>query len=143
MAITQLSVYLENKPGTLSQVINTISDAGINIRALSLADTRDFGILRLIVSDVQATRAILDDQAFATETEVIAVKMSDKAGALGNILKILEEESVNIEYTYAFTSPSKEQACVVFRVGDTKAAEKVLNSYGEVTLNDEDLKDLL
>ena len=143
MAITQLSVYLANEPGTLSQAISLISEAGINIRALSLADTQDFGILRLIVSDVQKTKEILSATNIASETSVIAVKMSDKAGALGDILKILEKEAINIGYMYAFTSNNADSAYVVFRVDDIAHAEAVLNENGQETLDDEGLKELL
>ena len=143
MAITQLSVYLVNEPGSLSRAVNAISEAGVNIRALSLADTKDFGILRLIVSDIDKTRQILDAHTIATETPVIAVKMKDKAGSLNTILQILDTEDINIEYIYAFTSSGPENAYVVLRVDDTETAEKVLERYGETVLSDEDLKELL
>ena len=105
MAITQLSAFLENTPGTLYQAVSAISDAGVNIRALSVADTRDFGILRLIVSDVEKTREALSDDTVITQTKVIAAKMNDEAGSLKKILKIIRDTGVNIEYVYAFTSP--------------------------------------
>ena len=89
MAITQLSALLENTPGTLYQAVSTISDAGINLRALSVADTRDFGILRVIVSDVEKTKEVLSDSTICTETKVIAAKMSDQAGALKKILAVI------------------------------------------------------
>ena len=104
MAITQLSAFLENRPGTLYGAVSSISDAGVNIRALSVADTRDFGILRLIVSDVAKAKEVLSDGVVITETKVIAARMSDEAGALKMILKIIQETGVNIEYVYAFTS---------------------------------------
>ena len=103
MAITQLSAFLENRPGTLYGAVSAISDAGINIRALSVADTRDFGILRLIVSDVEKTKEVLSDGVVITETKVIAARMSDEAGSLKKILKIIQDTGVNIEYVYAFT----------------------------------------
>ena len=104
MAITQLSAFLENRPGTLYQAVSAISDAGVNIRALSVADTRDFGILRLIVSDVEKTKEVLSDNVVITQTKVIAARMSDEAGALKKILKVIQDTGVNIEYVYAFTS---------------------------------------
>ena len=143
MAITQLSVYLANEPGTLSRAISLISEAGVNIRALSLADTRDFGILRLIVSDVQKTKDIIADHNIASETPVIAVKMADKAGALNDILRILEKENINIDYMYAFTSAGADSAYVVVRVDDIENAEAVLKENGQETLDDEGLKALL
>ena len=143
MAITQLSVYLENKPGTLSDAITQISDAGVNIRALSLADTADFGILRLIVSDIEKTKKVLEGHVIALETPVIAIRMNDEAGALKNILNILSSSGISIEYLYAFTASTVGSACVVFRVNDAAAAELILKNHGEKTLSDEELKELL
>ena len=97
MAITQLSVFLENVPGTLCKAVSAISGAGINIRALSVAGTRDFGIMRLIVPDVEAAKKVLSDYT-AAETKVIAVKMEDRTGALKEILQVLEKAGINIEY---------------------------------------------
>ncbi len=143
MAITQLSAFLENTPGTLYKAVSTISDAGINIRALSVADTRDFGILRMIVSDVEKTKEVLSDSTIATETKVIAAKMSDEAGALKKILAIIQATGVNIEYVYAFTSSVAGSAYVVLRVDDVESAEAVLAGNGIEMLNDEDMTALL
>ena len=143
MAITQLSAFLENTPGTLYKAVSTISDAGINIRALSVADTRDFGILRMIVSDVEKTKEVLSDSTIATESKVIAAKMSDEAGALKKILAIIQATGVNIEYVYAFTSSVAGSAYVVLRVDDVESAEAVLAGNGIEMLNDEDMTALL
>lgn len=143
MAITQLSAFLENTPGTLYQAVSAISDAGVNIRALSVADTRDFGILRLIVSDVEKTREALSDDTVITQTKVIAAKMSDEAGSLKKILRIIQDTGVNIEYVYAFTSPVAGSAYVVLRVDDEAGAEAVLAQNGIRTLSDEDMNGLL
>ena len=143
MAITQLSALLENTPGTLYQAVSTISDAGINLRALSVADTRDFGILRVIVSDVEKTKEVLSDNTICTENKVIAAKMSDQAGALKKILAVIQETGVNIEYVYAFTSPVAGSAYVVLRVDDVEGAEEVLARRGIETLTDQDLEGLL
>lgn len=143
MAITQLSAFLENRPGTLYQAVSTISDAGINIRALSVADTRDFGILRVIVSDIDKTKEVLSDSTIITETKVIAAKMSDEAGALKKIVKIIQDTGVNIEYVYAFTSAVAGSAYVVLRVNDVEEAEAVLVGNGIETLSDKDLTGLL
>ena len=143
MAITQLSAFLENRPGTLYQAVSSISDAGVNIRALSVADTRDFGILRLIVSDVEKTREALSDDTVITQTKVIAAKMNDEAGSLKKILKIIRDTGVNIEYVYAFTSPVAGSAYVVLRVDDEAGAEAVLAQNGIRTLSDEDMNGLL
>ncbi|MBO4583606.1 MAG: hypothetical protein J5756_00920 [Clostridia bacterium] len=143
MAITQLSVFLENKPGKLAETVKRISEAGVNIRAMSLADTKDFGILRLIVSDVAATKALLTEQAIVTETEVVAVRMDDQAGALYRILKVLDGAQINVEYLYAFTGTKSDSAYVVLRVDNADAAEKLLAESGVATLSDSELKALL
>ena len=139
MAITQLSVFLENQPGRLAAAVRTISGAGINIRAMSLADTRDFGILRIIVSDVEKTKEILKSDSVVIETNVIAVKMEDEAGALYNILKVLEEAKINVEYLYAFTGPQDGSAYVVLRVNETEQAEKTLKEKNISTLSNEEI----
>ena len=143
MAITQLSAFLENRPGTLYEAVSAISDAGVNIRALSLEDTRDFGILRLIVSDVEKTREVLSDDIVITQTKVIAARMSDEAGSLKKILKVIQDTGVNIEYVYAFTSPVAGSAYVVLRVNDNEEAEAVLARSGTPTLSDSDMTALL
>ena len=143
MAITQLSAFLENRPGTLYEAVSAISDAGVNIRALSVADTRDFGILRLIVSDVEKTREVLSDDIVITQTKVIAARMSDEAGSLKKILKVIQDTGVNIEYVYAFTSPVAGSAYVVLRVNDNEEAEAVLARSGTPTLSDSDMTALL
>ena len=143
MAITQLSAFLENTPGTLYKAVCAISNAGVNIRALSVADTRDFGILRVIVSDLEKTRNALSEDTIITQTEVIAVRMSDKAGALRDILSVLQDAGINIEYVYAFTSAVAGSAYVVLRVNDIEEAEAVLARNGIETLSDGDLAGLL
>ncbi|MBR0382014.1 MAG: ACT domain-containing protein [Eubacterium sp.] len=143
MAITQLSAFLENTPGTLSEVVDAITDAGVNLRALSVADTRDFGILRMIVSDIGKTKEALDDRTAIIETPVVVVKMNDQAGSLKMILDVLKGADVNIEYIYAFTGAIHGSAYVVFRVDDVESAESILEEKGIKTLNDEDLHDFL
>ena len=140
MAITQLSVFLMNQPGALVDAIKSISDAKINIRALSIAEANDFGILRIIVSDSDAVCRLLGDQYLFSRTEVVAAKMGDRSGALYPILVVLNEANINIEYMYAFTGSGPEEAYVVFRVNDVKTAEEVLNANGITTLSDESLK---
>ena len=143
MAITQLSVFLENKPGQLAAAVKLISEGGVNIRALSLADTRDFGILRLIVSDNKKAKELLMEKSIVTETPVIAVKMEDEAGALNKILQALQEEQINVEYLYAFTGAAAYSAYTVLRVDDAAHAELVLKNAGVSTLTDAELKELL
>jgi hypothetical protein len=143
MAITQLSVFLENKPGTVIKTVKEISKANVNIRAMCLADTRDFGILRLILSDVEKTKALLEEHTVVTLTKVIAVKMDDQAGALYDVLSALENASINIEYMYAFTGARSGSAYVVLRVDDVEGAEKVLKGKGVHSLTDEELVSVL
>ena len=140
MAITQLSVFLMNQPGALVDAIKAISDENINIRALSIAEANDFGILRIIVSDSDAVCRLLGDKYLFSKTQVVAAKMDDRSGALYPILVVLNEANINIEYMYAFTGSGPEEAYVVFRVNDVKTAEEVLNANGITTLSDESLK---
>ena len=143
MAITQLSVFLENSPGRLAEAVRIISDAGVNIRAMSLADTKDFGILRLIVSDADKAKETLSSNYIVMETKVIAVKMDDQAGALNNILQALEKAQINVEYMYAFTGAEALSAYVVLRVDDLENAETVLAENGMQTLTDDKLRAIL
>ena len=130
MAITQLSIFLENKPGTLHETVKRISEAGVNIRAMTIAEVRDFGILRIIVSDVEKAMAVLQDNHIITTTEVVSAVMEDKAGALYDILQALESANVNIEYMYAYTGEVTGSANVVFRVDDIEGAEAKLRDAG-------------
>ena len=140
MAITQLSVFLMNQPGALVEAVKSISDAGINIRAMSIAEANDFGILRIIVSDTDTVCKLLGDKYLFSKTEVVAARMGDRTGALYPILVALNEANINIEYLYAFTGSGPEEAYVVLRVNDVKTAEELLNAQGVRTLSDEDLK---
>lgn len=143
MAITQLSAFLENTPGTLYQAVDAITEAGVNIRALSVADTKDFGILRIIVSDIEKTKEALDKHTVISETPVVVVKMNDQAGSLKRILDILKKVEVNIEYVYAFTGGIQGSAYVVLRVDEVEEAESILERNGVKTLTDEDMKEFL
>ena len=140
MAITQLSVFLMNQPGALVDAVSAISGAGANIRAMSIAEANDFGILRIIVSDSDRICKLLGDKYLISKTEVVAARMDDRSGALYPILVALSEANINIEYMYAFTGSDADEAYVVFRVNDVKIAEAVLNSNGVSTLSDESLK---
>lgn len=116
MKAEQLSIFLENKAGRLADVTRTLNDAGINIRALSLADTSDFGILRLIVCDHERAKAVLKEKGFTIgRTAVVAVEVEDKPGGLNNILQLLSEASINVEYMYAFVQKDTPNATLIFR----------------------------
>ena len=137
MAITQISAFLENRPGTLYEAIAAIKKAGVNIRALSVAETKEIGILRLIVSDVEKTKQALGEETIIKETAVIAARMHDESGALKSVLEIFRDEGVNIDYVYAFTGAIQGSAYVVLRVDDVPGAEKLLSSHGIKCLDGE------
>jgi hypothetical protein len=128
MKVEQISVFLENKPGALAEATRILGESGINIRALSLADTKDFGILRLIVNDNEKAREILGRKGLTVrKTEVVAVEVPDRPGGLAEILKILSEASINVEYLYAFVQQSGENAIIIFRFDETDRAISVLS----------------
>ena len=141
MAIRQLSVFIENKKGKLSDAVKTISEAGINMRAMSIGDSDDFGILRLIVSYTAKAYSLLSEDTIVKVTDVIAVKMNDKEGALYTVLRVLEKADINVEYTYAFTA-RELGAYVVFRVNDVEAAEKALSDKGIVLMTEDEIKSI-
>ncbi|MBQ6398571.1 MAG: ACT domain-containing protein [Clostridia bacterium] len=140
MAITQLSMFLNNQPGQLISAVGAISGAGANIRAMSIAEANDFGILRTIVSEPDRIYGLLKDQFLIARNQVLAARMDDRSGALHAILTVLNEANVNIEYMYAFTGTGPEEAYVVFRVNDLESAEQMLNAAGIATLTDQSLK---
>ncbi len=139
MAITQLSLFLMNQPGQLVDAVGAISGTGANIRAMSIAEANDFGILRTIVSDTDKVCAALKDHYLITRTPVVAARMDDRSGALYPILTALNESNINIEYMYAFTGTGPEEAYVVLRVQDPETAEAVLHANGVGTLSDDNL----
>lgn len=127
MRVEQISVFLENKAGRLAEVTRVLSEAGVNIRALSLADTSDFGILRLIVNDNEKAKATLKEHGFTVgKTDVVAVEVADRPGGLALILGILSKENINVEYMYAFVQHSGKDAVMIFRFDDIDAAVKLL-----------------
>jgi len=129
MKVKQISVFLENKSGRLAQVTRALGHNNINIRALSIADTTDFGILRLIVNDPDSAYKVLKDSGFTVSTtDVIAVEVKDDPGGLANILEILQKVNINIEYLYAFLQKATNAALVVFRVEQIDEAIKVLQA---------------
>jgi len=140
MFIKQLSVFLENSPGRMISIIRSLEEEGIDIRALSLSDTSDFGILRLIVSKPeQACEALRAKGSTVRITEVLGIGIADQPGGLGKAVQLLSEQSVNIEYMYAFTSPYNNNAYVILRVEDNEAAAAVLQAGGVELLSPEDV----
>lgn len=135
MAIKQVSVFVENKKGKLVEVIEKLAKANINIQAMSIADSKDFGILRLIVSDNDKAVALLKEDTIVKTTDVIAVKMDDIEGALYKVLQTLDKADINVDYSYAFTVHKELDAYVVFRVDNIADAEKILADNGFTLLN--------
>ncbi|MBR5565663.1 MAG: ACT domain-containing protein [Roseburia sp.] len=143
MAIRQLSVFLENRHGTLIEVTDLLAKEGIDIRAMSLADTQDFGILRLIVNDPEKAKTSLAAIGFAaTINEVTAVAIDDNPGALSNVIRVMSENDINIEYMYAFLSTHKGNAYVVLRVADNNITAEVLEKNGVILVTENDIKTL-
>ncbi len=142
MAIQQISVFVENKQGKLVETVKTLADNDINIRAMSIADTKDFGILRMITSDNAKTKEVLSNDTVVNTTEVIAVKMADRPGALYKVIDILSKAGINIEYMYAFTASDALGAYVVFRVDDVPQAQELIDKNGLKSLNDEDVRSM-
>lgn len=139
MKVQQISVFLENKYGRLAKVTEVLGENDINIRALSIADTSDFGILRIIVNKPDEANKVLKSAGFTVSiTDVIAVEMDDHPGGLARVLKILETNGVNIEYLYAFLQKSSQDALVVFRVEQLDEAIEVLlkNNINVIKGND-------
>jgi len=140
MKAEQISVFIENKSGRLAEVTRILGEAGVNIRALSLADTSDFGILRLIVNDRERAKTVLKVNGFTvSKTEVVAVEVEDRPGGLYQILKKLDSESINVEYMYAFVERLSENAVIIFRFDETDRAIKSLVDSGFKVLEGEKL----
>ncbi|HEY1205648.1 MAG: ACT domain-containing protein [Bryobacteraceae bacterium] len=131
MKIQQLSLFLENQPGQIVKPCRLLAGEGINIRTLSVADTKQFGILRMIVSDWQRAAQLLKDAGYVVNvTEVVAIEVPDKPGGLASLLQVLENSPVNVEYMYSFPSGRRETAVMIFRFDQPDAAIKLLQSAG-------------
>jgi len=131
MTINQLSIFVENKAGTVAEITKSIASAGVSIRALSVADTQEFGILRLIVSDVEKAKdALHKNDCVVSVTKVIGVEIPDVAGGLSSVLELMSDNNINVEYLYAFITISGQHAYVVLRVEDNEKAAKILSDNG-------------
>ena len=131
MKVEQISVFLENKAGRLFEVTGILNEAQVNIRALALADTSDFGVLRLIVDNNDRAVAALKENGFTVgKTEVVAVQIEDKPGGLHNILKHLKETRLNVEYMYSYMRRMGNNAVMIFRFDDVPAAIQLLKEKG-------------
>lgn len=131
MNVQQIAIFLENKTGRLAEITTTLAENGINIRALSLADTADFGILRLIVNDTDKAKKVLKDQGFTVgANEVLVVEVPDRPGGLASALQAVRNAGLNIEYMYAFSKKSGESGLIIFRFEDLTAAREVFQQAG-------------
>ena len=140
MAVQQISVFLENKPGTLKKMTATLAAHDIDIRALSLAETKDFGIARMVLDDPLSAVNLLKEENFvASLTSVLVIKVNDVSGGLDGLLAHFTEAEVNIEYMYAFTASEALGAYVVFRVDDVAHAQKLMDENGMESLDNKDL----
>jgi hypothetical protein len=140
MKVEQISVFLENKPGGLEKVTRILKDAGINIRTLAVADTSDFGIVRLIVNDVETATRVLRESGFTvSRTTVVAVEVPDRPGGLHGILEVIAKANINIAYMYAFVEKSGENAVMLFRFDQQDRAIDVLLKSGIAVLSGEKL----
>lgn len=139
MSVKQISIFIENKKGELAKATRYIADHNVNLRALSIADTQDFGILRIICENPDVAETVLKEGGYITTvTEVLATAISDEPGSLASILEVLSEANVVVEYTYAFLS-AKAGAYMIFRVDDNQRAAAALAGAGIKTANQEDL----
>ncbi|ACL03407.1 amino acid-binding ACT domain protein [Desulfatibacillum aliphaticivorans] len=140
MFADQISVFLENKAGRLAEVTRTLAGASVNIRALSLADTSDFGILRLIVDDNEKAESALKEAGFTVRTtRVVAVEVSDKPGGLMSILEFLDSKQINVEYMYAFVRQRHDNAVMIFRFDNTDSAVEALTAEGFAVIKGDEL----
>ena len=144
MSVKQISVFLENRPGTLQKMTAVLAENKVNMRATSLAETKDFGIARIIVDDDYEASNVLKEAGFINSlTPVLAVEIKNEVGALSKTLQVFSDGSINIEYMYSFLSVKRpEHACMIFRVSDTEKAEAFLGSHGVRLLNQDELSDM-
>ena len=140
MAIKQLTVFVQNRKGTLVSVTDTLAENNVNLRALSIAETEELGILRLIVNDEKTAEKVLEEKGYLIKTiDVVGVKIGDEPGKLTAALKVLDEADINVEYLYAFMTRTEKHAYVVLRVEDNAKAEKVLLDAGFHIITEEDI----
>ncbi|MBQ6137679.1 MAG: ACT domain-containing protein [Kiritimatiellae bacterium] len=142
MQIRQISIFLENRPGQLSQICRDLADAGINIATLSLADSSEFGIVRMIVDDHEKAQNVLTDRGHVVNVcKVVALCVPDRPGGMAEVMSVLDKSGTNIEYSYAFAFHSGEKAVLVFRFSDNQKAIEALSAAGYVTLDEQQVRD--
>lgn len=140
MAIKQLTVYVQNKKGAMASLTDVLAKNDVNIRALSIAETEDFGLLRIIVDNETAATKILEDNGYLMKAiDVVGVKIGDKPGALTGALAVLDKADIDVEYLYAFMARTEKHAYVVLRVEDNSAAEAALENAGYHLITNADI----
>ncbi|MBQ6625119.1 MAG: ACT domain-containing protein [Clostridia bacterium] len=143
MAIKQLSVFVENKEGALVEVTETLAKNQIDLKALSIADTQDYGILRVIVNDIDKAKQALEENGnIVKATDVVGFAVTDETGSMSKVISILSQNGINIEYLYAFISVLRKNAYVVARVKDNDKAEKILIENGIKLITEDDIKSM-
>ena len=140
MLVEQIAVFLENKSGRLAEITAVLADNNVNIRALSVADTADFGILRLIVDKVEKAKEVLKENGFTVgKTSVIAVEVDDTTGGLARVLQCIKEAGINVEYMYAFVNKTGENAVLIFRFEKMEEAIETLQKNGFTIISREQI----
>ena len=144
MTVKQLSVFVENRPGRLSAITKLLGDANINIRAMSIADTKDFGILRLIVDNAEKALKVLKDEGCSvTITNVLVLRISDRPGSLAQAMNALYKDNISVEYMYAaFINRDKGMACLIIRVDNNDAAVTALTEAGIKLLSEQEISEI-
>lgn len=143
MKITQISVFLENRKGRLFDVCSLLGDNKINIRALTIAETESFGVLRIVVDKSDMAVKLLKDSGFvANLTDVVAVEVGDKPGGLASVLKVFADNDVNIEYMYGFVEKFSDKALLVFRFADTDLAQQILSKNNIKVVGEKEIEGL-
>ena len=143
MSIRQISVFVENKKGSLVEIIETLARENIDLRAMSIADTQDFGILRLIVSDTDKAVDILrKEKCIVSVNDVIGVRMQNKPGALATVVKVLDDNNINMEYMYAFNGSTPHHSYLVLRVDDNERVAELLLEKGIKCITEAQAKEL-
>jgi hypothetical protein len=141
--IKQISLFVENRPGRMAKVAKTLSDARVNIRALTIAEAGDFGVIRMVVDNPEKGHRVLKENAFTVSmTDVLAVEMLDKPGGLYEIVNTLGESGVNVDYAYAFVTAKAEKAMLILRVDDIAKARKALTEKGVKIATKEEIQAL-
>ncbi len=140
MKLEQISIFLENRSGRLAEITGILAEADVNIRALSLADTADFGILRVVVNAPGKAMQVLKENGFTVaKTEMVALELPDRPGGLAGILRTLHTAGINVEYMYAFVQKMEDNAIVIFRFDDPEKASRALREAGVRVLTGEEV----